>query len=351
MSMMTLGFGRALRLAALTLLLLVPAAGAGAQTTANQTAAPIPPGPNALTGPDISNEQLLFQQLQGGFQGRVSIPDRKSATLIQPEGREWREFRQGALKTVAAVLLLGSLAGLVVFYMVRGKIRIDAGPSRFRVQRFNGFERFAHWITAVSFLVLALTGLNLVFGRYILIPLLGPEAFTTLTIYGKLAHNFLSFPFVLGIVLMLLVWVRHNIPDRTDIAWIKAAGGLFAKGKHPAAKKFNAGQKVIFWMVVAGGGVVAASGYVLLFPFYVTDVAGMQLAHLVHAVLSVLLIAGIIGHIYIGSVGMEGAFDAMGSGQVDVNWAREHHSLWLEEEARKGRAPQAPAVGHRAPAE
>ncbi|UEM04448.1 formate dehydrogenase subunit gamma [Skermanella rosea] len=347
MSMMNLG--RVLRLAALTLLLLVPAVGAHAQTPTGAT--PVPPGPNALTGPDISNEQLLFQQLQGGFQGRVSIPDQKSATLIQPEGRDWREFRQGTLKTIAAVVLLGSIAGLVIFYMVRGKIRIDAGPSRFRVRRFNGLERFAHWITAVSFLVLALTGLNLVFGRYILIPLLGPEAFTTLTVYGKLAHNFVSFPFVLGIVLMLLVWVRHNIPDATDLAWVKAAGGLFSKGKHPAAKKFNAGQKMIFWLVVAGGGVVAASGYVLLFPFYVTDVAGMQLAHLVHAVLSVLLIAGIIGHIYIGSVGMEGAFDAMGSGEVDVNWAREHHSLWLEEEARKGRAPPAPGVGYRAPAE
>ena len=188
------------------------------------------------------------------------------------------------------------------------------------------------------------------FGRWLLLPLLGPETFATLTVYGKLAHNFLSFPFVLGIVLMLLIWVRHNIPDGGDIAWIKAAGGLFSKGKHPPAKKFNAGQKLIFWMVVAGGGVVAASGYVLLFPFYLTDVAGMQLAHLVHAVLSVLLIAGIISHIYIGSVGMEGAFDAMGSGQVDVNWAREHHSLWLEEELRKGKG-KAPAVGRGVPAE
>jgi formate dehydrogenase subunit gamma len=340
---MSMSFGRVLRLLSLTLALLLPAVVSSAQT-------PVPPGPNALTGPGVTNDQLLFQQLQGDLHGRVSIPDQKSAMLIQPEGREWREFRNGTLKTVSAVVLLGMVAALVVFYVVRGKIRIDAGPSRNRIRRFNGLERFAHWITAASFLVLALTGLNLVFGRWLLLPLLGPEAFATMTVYGKLAHNFLSFPFVLGIVLMLLIWVRHNIPNGGDIAWIKAAGGLFSKGKHPPAKKFNAGQKLIFWMVVAGGGVVAASGYMLLFPFYLTDVGGMQLAHLVHAVLSVLLIAGIISHIYIGSVGMEGAFDAMGSGQVDVNWAREHHSLWLEEELRKGKG-KAPVVGRGVPAE
>ncbi|EWY41374.1 formate dehydrogenase subunit gamma [Skermanella stibiiresistens SB22] len=337
--------GRAPRLVALVFTLLaLTFGGALAQT-------PVPPGPNALTGPNITNEQLLFQQLQGDVHGRVSIPDQRSATLIQPEGQEWREFRNGTLKTVSAASLIGIVAALLIFYATRGKIRIDAGPSRQRVQRFNGVERFAHWITAISFMVLALTGLNLVFGRTLLIPLLGPEAFTTLSGYGKLAHNYLSFPFVLGIALMLLIWVRHNIPDKTDIAWVKAAGGLFSKGRHPAAKKFNAGQKLIFWMVVAGGAVVAASGYVLLFPFYLTDVGGMQLAQLVHAALSVLLIVGIIGHIYIGSVGMEGAFDAMGSGQVDVNWAREHHSLWLEEEMRKGKVAQVKPVGFRAPAE
>jgi formate dehydrogenase subunit gamma len=340
---MSMNFGRVLRLLSLTLALLLPVVGAVAQT-------PVPPGPNVLTGPGVSNDQLLLQQLQGNLHGRVSIPDQKSAMLIQPEGQEWRTLRNGTLKTVSAVVLLGMLAALVVFYMVRGKIRIDAGPSRRRIQRFNGMERFAHWITAASFLVLAVTGLNLVFGRWLLIPLLGPEAFATMTIYGKLAHNFLSFPFVLGIVLMLLIWVRHNIPDGGDIAWIKAAGGLFSKGKHPPAKKFNAGQKLIFWMVVAGGGVVAASGYVLLFPFYLTDVGGMQLAHLVHAVLSVLLIAGIISHIYIGSVGMEGAFDAMGTGEVDVNWAKEHHSLWAEEQQRKAGAPP-DRTPHAVPAE
>jgi formate dehydrogenase subunit gamma len=147
-----------------------------------------------------------------------------------------------------------SITALVVFYIVRGKIRIDAGPSRRRIQRFNGMERFAHWITAASFLVLVLTGLNLVFGRWLILPVLGLETFATMTVYGKLAHNFLSFPFVLGIVLMLLIWGRHNIPNGGDIAWIKATGGLFSKGKHPPAKKFNAGQKLIFWMVVAGGG-------------------------------------------------------------------------------------------------
>jgi formate dehydrogenase subunit gamma len=154
------------------------------------------------------------------------------------------------------------------------------------------------------------------------------------------AHNFLAFPFTLGVVVMLLLWARDNIPDRRDIDWLKLGGGFFGRG-HPVAGRFNAGQKGVFWLTVIGGGVVAASGYMLIFPFALTDVAGMQLAHMIHGVLAVLMVAAMLAHIYIGSVGMEGAIDAMASGQVDVNWAKEHHGLWVEEVAR-GHKPALP---------
>jgi formate dehydrogenase subunit gamma len=136
---------------------------------------------------------------------------------------------------------------------------------------------------------------------------------------------------------MLLLWARDNVPRRIDLAWLRAGGGILP-GRHPPAGRFNAGQKAVFWVTVLGGAVVAASGYILLFPFAVTDIAGMQTAHIVHGVLALLLVAAMLAHIYIGTLGMEGAFDAMGTGRVDYNWAKEHHSLWLEEEVtRAGR--------------
>jgi formate dehydrogenase subunit gamma len=176
---------------------------------------------------------------------------------------------------------------------------------------------------------------------------LGPEAFTAVSLAGKYAHNFLAFPFTLGIVLLFLIWVRDNIPNAKDIAWFRAGGGLLGKG-HPPAARFNGGQKMVFWITVLGGAAVAVSGYLLIFPFAVTDIAGTQIAHIVHGVISMLMIAAMMAHIYIGSVGMQGAFDAMGSGQVDLNWAKEHHSLWVEEELGRARTTVTGPAGARA---
>jgi formate dehydrogenase subunit gamma len=156
------------------------------------------------------------------------------------------------------------------------------------------------------------------------------------SMWGKVAHNFLSFPFALGLLVMFLLWVRDNIPNALDLEWLKAGGG-FIGSKHPLAGRFNAGQKGVFWITVLGGSAVAVTGYVLVFPFVVTDIAGQQLAHMIHGVLAMLMIAAILAHIYIGSVGMEGAVDAMTTGQVDFNWAREHHSLWVDQELAKAR--------------
>jgi len=168
--------------------------------------------------------------------------------------------------------------------------------------------------------------------------LFGAQAFATLSAYAKLAHNYLAFPFMLGLLIMFGIWVKDNIPGKLDLDWLKQGGGLLSKGKHLPAPRFNAGQKGIFWIVILGGALMSLSGWFLLFPYLPGNVTTLQLFSVIHAVIAMLLIAIMMAHIYIGSIGMEGAFDAMGTGEVDLNWAKEHHSLWVKEEQAKGQA-------------
>jgi formate dehydrogenase subunit gamma len=264
----------------------------------------------------------------------------------QPEGRNWRQFHEVTLRWIGAIAILGMLVLLIAFYAIRGSIRIESGRSGRTITRFNGVERFTHWLTAGSFVVLALTGLNITFGKPLLLPLMGPEAFSKFSVASKYLHDYLSFPFVLGLILVFVLWVRDNVPGRIDLEWLKKAGGLVGH-EHPPARRFNAGQKAVFWLVILTGAAMTISGYYLIFPFYAAGIAGMQIAEIVHGVLAVLFVAAILAHIYIGTIGMEGAFEAMGSGEVDLNWAKEHHSLWAEEE--QGRTAAAPP--HPTPAE
>jgi formate dehydrogenase subunit gamma len=280
-------------------------------------------------------EQQLLQELNR-IQGRVSIPDQRSGVLEQPAGRDWREFRNVTLRWIGGIAILGMLAVLVIFYLSRGMVRLESGRSGRGIVRFTAFERFVHWMTATCFIILAVSGLNITFGRPLLLPLIGFEAFSEWSQWAKYAHNYLSFPFTIGVVLIFLIWIAGNIPNKLDIDWLKRGGGMIGHD-HPPAYRFNAGQKAIYWIVVVGGGAVAVTGYELMFPFYVSGIEGMQVAQIVHSVVAVLFVAAMLAHIYIGTIGMEGAFEAMGTGTVDVNWAKEHHSLWLEEEnARTG---------------
>jgi formate dehydrogenase subunit gamma len=284
---------------------------------------PSDPNANAVT------EQQLLQQLNR-VQGLGTIPDVKSYVIEQPEGREWRQFHEFWLHWIGAIAVLGMLALLIVFYLARGMVRLESGRSGTKIVRFNAFERFVHWMTATCFIVLALSGLNITFGKEVLLPLIGPSAFSSWSLAAKYAHNFVSFPFTLGVVLIFLMWIGGNIPNRVDIEWLKEGGGIVGH-QHPAAYRFNAGQKGIYWIVVIGGAAVAVTGYLLMFPFYGTTIAQMQLAQMVHGVVAVLFVAVMLAHIYIGTIGMEGAFEAMGSGTVDANWAKEHHNLWFEQ--------------------
>ena len=282
------------------------------------------------------HEQQLLQQLQT-IQGRGTIPDIKSYTLEQPAGRDWRHFHEVTLRWIGAVAILGVLAVLVIFYLTRGMVRLESGRSGRTIVRFNAAERFVHWMTATSFVILAISGVNVTFGKPLLLPLMSPEAFTAWSTWAKYAHNYLSFPFTLGVILIFFMWIAGNIPNRVDFQWLKRGGGIVGHD-HPPAYRFNAGQKAIYWIVVLGGAAVAVSGYLLMFPFYGTDIETMQSAQMVHAVIAMLFIAAMLGHIYIGTIGMEGAFEAMGEGTVDVNWAQEHHSLWLDKETARSRS-------------
>jgi formate dehydrogenase subunit gamma len=201
----------------------------------------------------------------------------------------------------------------------------------------------------VSFVLLGLTGLNITFGKLVLLPVIGPEAFSDFAQTAKYVHNFVSFSFVVGLALIVALWIKDNIPGRVDIDWVKQGGG-FIKSKHAPAGRFNAGEKLVFWFALGAGVAVIVSGYLLLFPFYLTNIAGMQIAQVVHAVVAVLFVAVILAHIYIGTLGMEGAFEAMGTGEVDLNWAKEHHDRWLADKlakegsaGRPGPPPAAPA--------
>jgi formate dehydrogenase subunit gamma len=304
-------------------------------------------GPDGAPNPTASvvDEQTLLKQAPS-IEGRIDIPDTKAGVLIQPAGRTWEYFHEVLLHRGGAIVILGTIALLALAYFILGKIRIAEGRSGKKILRFEAFERFSHWLTAVSFVILGLTGLNITFGKVLLLPLIGPDAFASVSQAAKYVHNFVSFSFVVGLVLIMVIFFRDNLFEKVDLEWIKQGGG-FIKNKHAPAGRFNFGEKLVYWLSVADGIAVSLSGFLLLFPFYGTEIAEMQLAQVVHAVAAVLFVALILAHIYIGTLGMEGAFEAMGTGEVDLNWAKEHHDLWLAQqlanEDRRGRPSATPA--------
>jgi formate dehydrogenase subunit gamma len=336
---MAMTFLAHIRLATLTLMLL------GIAVSAPAIAQKL--GPDGAPNPTASvvDQQTLLNQVPR-IEGRIDIPDTKAAVLIQPAGRTWDYFHEVLLHWGGAIVILGMIVILAAAYRVIGRLRISAGRSGQKILRFKAFERFAHWLTAVSFVVLGLTGLNITFGKILLLPVIGPDAFSSVAEAAKYVHNFTSLAFVAGLILIIVIFFKDNLFDRVDIDWVKQGGG-FIKHKHAPAGRFNLGEKLVYWLSLAAGIAVSLSGFLLLFPFYGTNIADMQLAQVVHAVVAVLFIALILGHIYIGTLGMEGAFEAMGTGEVDLNWAKEHHDRWLAQklanEDRRGQPSASPA--------
>ena len=323
----------------------------------------------------VSDPELWRALRYGSANLTVSAGGEVAQVLVQDGGMRWLLLRQGPVATYTAYGLGGIIALLAVFYLIRGRILLDGEANGRTVTRFKAVERFAHWVLAWSFILLGVTGLYSLFGRTVLIPIFGKESFATIAMASKWVHNNVSWAFMISLVMIFILWVMHNIPDRTDLKWLAMGGGIFKKGVHPPAKKFNAGQKLIFWAVIILGASISASGLSLLFPYELPMFAAtfaklnalgipelfgiepfrialapqeeMQLSQLWHTVVASGLMIIIIAHIYIGSVGMEGAYDAMATGEVEEQWAREHHVLWLNEveemEALKTKA--APIVG------
>ena len=220
---------------------------------------------SATTGPQASNSSM-WRDIRKGLAGTVSIPNKQAAQLIHSQGELWRQYRNTTLFNIGAWILLVTVVVIALFFIVRGRIKVDGGQSGKTVQRFNSADRFAHWLTATSFIILGLTGLNMLYGKNVIMPIIGKPAFAWITEVGKVAHNYIGYAFILGIVMMLFLWIRHNLPDRYDVPWLLKGGGILSKA-HPPAKQFNAGQKLIFWSVVGvGGGMIAYTGVLLMFP-------------------------------------------------------------------------------------
>ncbi len=328
---------------------------------------PSPLGPQGPLGTlGGASDADVYRALRfGSADVKVSTNRDLDKILVQDAGMRWLRWRQGPVARYGMWSLGAMAALLALFYLLRGPIRIDGGRSGVMVPRFSEIERFAHWLLASSFLLLAFTGLALLFGRTALIPLIGKDAFAAIAATGKWVHNNVSWAFMLALVLIFVQWASQNIPSRHDLKWLAMGGGFFGGG-HPPSRKFNAGQKLIFWSVIVLGASASASGLSLLFPFELPmfaptfakiNAAGeligvapdlptrllpheeMQFAQIWHTIVGFAMMVIILAHIYIGTIGMEGGFEAMGSGVVDRNWADEHHNLWLRELEAQGRVP------------
>ena len=314
----------------------------------------------------VSDPELWRALRYGTADVTSSNPAPAGNVLIQDGGMRWLSWRNGPVRSYGLYALLGMMVLLAVFYLVRGKIRIEGEKTGARILRFRLIERLAHWSMAIPFVLLAITGLSLLFGRVALIPLFGHEAYAPIAVAGKFVHNYVSWVFMFGLVLSFLLWVWKNFPQKTDIIWLLKGGGLFSKGVHPSAGKFNAGEKIIFWVVIIFGAMISATGLSMLFPFqlhmfaptfealnamHIPQTLGlgelstqlapqeeMRFSQIWHVIVAFAYTTIILAHIYLGSIGMEGALDAMTKGTVEAQWAKEHHDLWYEDVVKESTA-------------
>ena len=296
-------------------------------------------GPELRKVPPQVLVQDLWQQVRVGksdITGRTQSQGVDAGTLINSRGEQWRNFRMQTLAPYAGYLLAGVLFLILVFYVLRGKITIAGGRSGVKIPRFNLSQRTVHWIVAISFVVLAVTGLILLFGRFTLKPLLGGENFGTLAYFTRRIHDYVGPVFGAALVVQFFLFVRGNLlSPKVDLVWILKGGGLF--GGHASSHCYNIGEKTWFWLAMLGGLVVVLSGLVLDFPIFGQNRGVMSFAHVIHSISAVFILAAALGHIYMGTIAMEGAFEVMATGYCDSNWAKEHHDLWYEKMEAKSK--------------
>lgn len=270
--------------------------------------------------------------------GTSSLPYPNAEIFERPGGRDWRLGMADTVTHLGALIILGFSLLLALMLALRGRVPIAKGRSGETVKRFNFLERANHWMTASSFIVLALTGIVIAYGDTLIRPF-GADLLGAMGNVATWGHALFFPPFALGVLVMILLWTWRNLPARGDGHWLAKAGGFFSdKSDNPPAKKFNAGQKLVFWSAALGGIAMIVTGVTLMYPFFWADLETMTWVMLAHAALATLLIAIFIGHIYIGTVGMQGAIWAMWNGNVDRNWAEEHHELWMKELQERGQA-------------
>lgn len=277
------------------------------------------------------NNAPVWREVRSGEAHFTTVRGPETGVLIQTEGQAWRQWRNGPITFFGGVLLLVVPTAIGLFFAVKGAVKLHGAPTGRRMQRFSTFERVVHWGTAISFVVLGITGVLILFGKHIIEPVFGNAVLGGLLWAGKNVHNYLGPVFGVFTVLMILAFLRDNVWQAIDSVWIRKAGGI-VRGEHVPSGRFNFGEKTWFWIGVTFLGlIVAGSGLVMDFPNFGQTRATMQLANVVHGVAAILLIALSLGHIYMGTIGVEGAYQSMKTGYVDETWAREHHEHWYDE--------------------
>ncbi len=297
------------------------------------------------------NNAPMWRQVGAGATGYSSLPTPEAGNLIQPfvqypgsrltnAGDAWRQVRNNWIIPYGGAVLLIVFGAIAVFYWRKGSMALHGAETGRKIERFTPLERSAHWANAIAFCILAVSGLVMAFGKFVILPVIGATLFGWLSFALKNAHNCAGPVFAVSLVVVIVTFVRDNLPRPEDMRWLMTAGGMFG-GKEVASHRFNAGEKVLFWAgVFLLGLVVVGSGLVLdkLLPSMVYERGTMQVAHMVHAVATVLMMAMFLGHIYMGTIGMQGAYKAMRTGYVDETWAKEHHELWLDD-IQSGKIP------------
>lgn len=280
----------------------------------------------------ITNPRANYwRAVRGGEAGYSTNKATEANVLINGSGENWRNLRNGPIATIGAYILIISLLTLFIYHMKTGGMKLDNGRSGNTVTRWEIFDRTIHWSVATLFILLAITGLSMMFGRAVLIPLLGANGFAAYAGFAMSVHNYLGPLFTVVLVIMIVSWLKHNFIDANDIKWFKAGGGGIIGNEHVSCGRFNGGEKVWFWIVTLIGLSVAVTGLILDFPNFDQVRNTMQNANLIHGALSLIWIAVAFGHIYIGTAGSEGSLDGMMTGEVDENWAKQHHDLWYDE--------------------